>query len=120
MKNPFYKSLGYAIEGIKTCIIKERNIKIHIFVMICVIVCGVFFQISYLQWIICMFLFALVISLELMNTAIEAIVDLCSPQYHSLAKVAKDAAAGAVLVSAIFSAIIGLMIFIPYLLDFFQ
>ena len=63
-----------------------------------------------------MILFALVISLEMINTSIEAIVDLCSPQFHPLAKIAKDVAAGAVLVVAFFSAVIGLMIFIPKLL----
>ena len=113
MKDPFYKSLGYAINGIKTCIQKERNIKIHLFVMGCVIVCGFLLKISIIQWMICLLLFALVIGLELENTAIEAVVDLCSPTYHPLAKIAKDTAAGAVLVSAIFAAIIGLMIFVP-------
>ena len=86
MKDPFYKSLGYAINGIKTCIQKERNIKIHLFVMGCVIVCGFLLKISIIQWMICLLLFALVIALELVNTAIEAVVDLCSPTYHPLAK----------------------------------
>ncbi len=117
-KPPFYKSLGYAINGIKTCIFKERNIKIHILVMICVIVCGFIFQITYVEWMLCFLLFALVISLELVNTAIEAVVDLCSPEYHDLAKVAKDTAAGAVLISALFAAVIGLMIFVPKLFSF--
>ncbi|MFR7592275.1 MAG: diacylglycerol kinase family protein [Longibaculum sp.] len=117
-KPPFYKSLGYAINGIKTCIFKERNIKIHIFMMICVIACGFIFQITYIEWMLCFLLFALVISLELVNTAIEAVVDLCSPKYHELAKVAKDTAAGAVLISALFAAVIGLMIFVPKLFSF--
>ena len=64
---------------------------------------------------ICLILFALVLSLELVNTAIEAVVDLASPDIHPLAKLSKDAAAGAVLISAIISAVIGLMIFIPYI-----
>lgn len=115
MKSPFYKSLSYAIEGIRSCICKERNIRIHIVIMICVILCGCIFQIDQSEWIVCFLLFAIIISMELMNTAIETVVDLCCPEYHVLAKRAKDVAAGAVLVSAFFAVIIGLMIFLPYL-----
>lgn len=115
-KNPFYKSLNFAIQGIIECIKKERNIKIHLCMMCLVIICGFVVHLHYLEWIACLILFALVISLEIVNTAIEAIVDLCSPDFHPLAKLAKDSAAGAVLVSAVFSAIIGLMIFVPKLL----
>lgn len=114
-KNPFYKSLGYAISGIINSIKKERNIKIHILFMIFVIVCGFVVNLSLTEWLVCILLFALVISLELVNTALEAVVDLCSPNYHELAKYAKDVAAGAVLVSAIASIAIGLIIFLPKL-----
>ena len=83
--------------------------------MILVIICGFIFHLSITEWLICILLFALVISLELVNTAIEAVVDLCSPDYHELAKYAKDVAAGSVLISAIASVVIGLIIFIPKL-----
>ncbi|UTY38790.1 diacylglycerol kinase family protein [Allocoprobacillus halotolerans] len=112
-KDPFYKSLGYALSGIIQCIHKERNIKIHLVFMILVIICGFLFRLSVIEWFICILLFAFVISLELINTAIEAVVDLCTQEIHPLAKIAKDTAAGAVLVSAIASVIIGLIIFIP-------
>ncbi len=112
-KDPFYKSLSYAIEGIFNCIKKERNIKIHILFMMLVILCGFLFQITYVEWLICILLFGLVISLELVNTSIEAVVDLCTQEFHPLAKLAKDTAAGAVLISAIAAAMIGLIIFIP-------
>ena len=95
---------------------KERNIKIHLSFMCAVILCGFYFHITKIEWMICLILFALVLSLELVNTAIEAVVDLASPDIHPLAKLSKDAAAGAVLISAIISAIIGLMIFIPYII----
>lgn len=120
MKDPFYKSVKYALEGIGICIKKERNFRIHLVMMMAVIICGIFFGINKIEWMICLILFALVISLEMVNTSIEAIVDLYTPQFHPLAKIAKDTAAGAVLVSAIFSAIIGLMIFVPKLLLFFE
>lgn len=116
-KDPFYKSLGYAISGIIQCIQKERNIKIHLVFMFLVIICGFLFQLSITEWLVCILLFGLVISLELINTAIEAVVDLCTQEYHPLAKIAKDTAAGAVLISAIASVVIGLIIFVPKILS---
>ena len=112
-KNPLYKSFGYAFQGIGNTIRSERNIKIHLTVMTLVIVFGIFLHLSVTEWFVCLILFGQVISLELVNTAIEAAVDLATKEKHPLAKKAKDAAAGAVLVSAIFAAIIGLIIFIP-------
>ena len=86
--------------------------------MFLVVICGFIFHLSVMEWFICILLFALVISLELVNTAIEAVVDLCTPsEIHPLAKTAKDTAAGAVLVSAMASVIVGLMIFIPKLFN---
>lgn len=116
-KDPFYKSLGYAISGIIQCIQKERNIKIHLVFMFLVIICGFLFRLSITEWLVCILLFGLVISLELVNTAIEAVVDLCTLEYHPLAKIAKDTAAGAVLISAIASVVIGLIIFVPKILS---
>lgn len=110
------KSFQHAFEGIIHTIKKERNIKIHLSFMCAVILCGFYFHITKIEWMTCLILFALVLSLELVNTAIEAVVDLASPDIHPLAKLSKDAAAGAVLISAIISAIIGLMIFIPYII----
>ena len=116
-KDPFYKSLGYAISGIIQCIQKERNIKIHLVFMFLVIICGFLFRLSITEWLVCILLFGLVISLELVTTAIEAVVDLCTQEYHPLAKIAKDTAAGAVLISAIASVVIGLIIFVPKILS---
>lgn len=104
-------SFKYAIEGIKTSIKSEQNLKIHIVIMIFVIIAGIVFKISKFEWIICIILFGLVISLELVNTAIENVVDLVTIEKNPKAKIAKDVAAGAVLILAIISAIIGIMIF---------
>lgn len=112
-RSPLYKSFGYAFQGIWAVIRRERNIRIHLSVMTLVIIAGCIFHISVTEWCICMILFALVISLEMVNTAIEACVDLVTEEKKPGAKLAKDAAAGAVLVSAIFAAVIGLVIFIP-------
>lgn len=107
------KSFKYAIEGILTGIKQERNMKIHITIMILVIIMGIILKINKIEWIICIILFGVVISLELINTAIENTIDLITLEKNSKAKIAKDTAAGAVLVSAISAAIIGLIIFIP-------
>ena len=94
--------------------------QIHCCFTAAVIFAGIFFRIGRLEWIICLLLFALVQSLELVNTALEATVDLVTEDRRPLAKLAKDAAAGAVLISATVSAIIGLMIFVPKGLEFVQ
>lgn len=114
-KSPFYKSFGYAFQGIFRTIRDERNIKIHLFAMTMVILFGIRLKLSAQEWMVCLILFGLVISLELVNTALEACVDLVTNERRPLAKKAKDAAAGAVLFSAIMAAIIGLMIFLPKL-----
>ena len=118
-KDPLYKSFGYAFQGISNTIRTERNIKIHCTVALLVTIFGIWLQISKTEWMICFILFGLILALELMNTAVEATVDLCTEDRRPLAKKAKDAAAGAGLIAAIFAAGIGLMIFIPRLLGVF-
>lgn len=117
-KNPLYKSFGYAFEGIFAGIRGERNMKIHCFAAVCVVVAGVLFHISVTEWCICLVLFGLILSLELVNTAIEAVVDLVTEDKKPLAKLAKDTAAGAVLIAAVMAAMAGLLIFVPKLISF--
>ena len=112
------KSFQHAFEGIIHTIKKERNIKIHLSFMCAVILCGFYFHITKLEWMICLILFALVISLELVNTAVEAAVDLNTNYYHPLAKVAKNTAAGAVLVTAINALLVGYIVFWDKLSNF--
>ena len=107
------KSFGFAWNGIKSVFKSEPNMKIHGVVATLVIICGILFDISIKEWLLCLLCFGFVISMEMMNTAIENIIDLVSPDHNYLAGKAKDVAAGAVLISAIISAIIGLIIFIP-------
>ena len=118
-KKPITESFGYAFEGILTGIRNERNMKIHCVAIIFVTLAGTLFQITATQWCICLLLFALVISLELVNTAVEAVVDLVTEERKPLAKIAKDTAAGAVLFASLAAVIIGCIIFIPYLADLF-
>ncbi len=106
-------SFKYAFEGIKEAWKTEQNLKIHFIIMFLVIIAGFVFKITAMEWIVCLLLFALVISLELINTAIETTVDIAMPEINEKAKYAKDIAAGAVLFSAIISVIVGLIIFLP-------
>lgn len=117
-KNPLYKSFGYAFEGIFAGIKKERNMKIHCLAIVAVTIAGIVLQISAVKWCICLILFGLIMALELVNTAIEAVVDLTTEERKPLAKLAKDAAAGAVLIAAIMAAIAGCIIFIPEILSY--
>ena len=103
----------YAFSGIFRTIKNERNIKIHLLAVCVVIFMGIVYKISIIEWIVCLILFGLVISSELRNTAIEHTVDLITSEKNELAKFAKDAAAGAVLVNAIISIIIAGIIWIP-------
>lgn len=110
-------SFKYALEGIIVTFKSEMNMKIHIVIMIVVIIAGAILKINSSQWKTCIILFSLVIAGELFNTAVEAVVDMVMPEFHPKAKLAKDAAAGGVLVLAIGAAIVGLIIFIPKLIE---
>ena len=116
-EKPLLKTLSYGFNGILYTLKHERNMVIHFLVMTLVIIAGIVFKITFVEWGVCFVLFALVLSLELMNTALENVVDLVTEEKKAKAKIAKDAAAGAVLVSAIFSVIIGISIFLPRLLN---
>ena len=107
------RSFRYAWQGIVVSFRSEANLKIHLFIGALVVICGFLFKISVQEWLICILCFGLVISMELMNTVVETLVDYISTEEHPLAGKAKDIAAGAVLVSAVFAALAGLMIFVP-------
>lgn len=111
-------SFKYAFTGMWSAYKSERNMKIHIAVAILVILFGIFLQISTYEWLACIVCFAMVIGAEMFNTAIETVVDIAMPKKDERAKKAKDVAAGAVLVFAIGSAIIGSIIFIPKIIDY--
>ena len=108
----FVKSFGYAAQGLLAAM-REQNIRFHYTSIVVVLIAGLLTGLSVTEWIILVLVMALVVGAELFNTAIERVVDLASPAIHPLAKQAKDIAAGAVLVFAIASVIIGLLIFLP-------
>ena len=106
-------SFRHATEGIINTATVETNLQIHITVMICVVLMGLMVGLTMFEWIICIILFGLVISAELFNTALEETLDYINEEYNEKIRFIKDASAGAVLVTAIVSIIVGLIIFIP-------
>lgn len=118
MKNKkLINSFKYAFSGIVTAFKSEKNMKIHFTMMMLVIIFGIFLKISLNEWLVCIMLFCMVIGSEMINTAVENVVNLAMPTKNEVAKNAKDISAGAVLVFAIGSAIIGLIIFIPKIIN---
>jgi len=110
-KNPFV----HAFRGMLETYRSERNFRIHLAVAAVAVGFGLWMELSASEWRWIVLCIALVCALELMNTAVEALVDLLSPAEHPLARKAKDAAAGAVLVAAAFSVVVGWSIFFPKL-----
>lgn len=109
------KSFGYAFKGIASLLKKEHNAWIHCSAIVLVTCAGFYFSITPTEWCIVVLCFGLVLAAEGFNTAIERLVDLVSPDFHPVAGDVKDVAAGAVLICAIAAAIVGLIVFVPYL-----
>lgn len=114
----FIKSLMFAIVGAKQFFSRDRNGKIQTVIGITAIVLGFTVSLSSFQWLLVLFCIGLVISLEMINSAIEKYCDLVTTDFHPGIKVIKDVAAGAVLVASLMSLVIGLIIFIPALVKF--
>jgi diacylglycerol kinase len=106
-------SFVYAFKGIITMLKTQPNAVIHLFSTIMVIGFGIFFHIKRWEWFAIILCIAIVWISEALNTAIEFVVNLVSPEYHPLAGKAKDVAAASVLIAALFAVIVGLMIFLP-------
>ena len=115
----FFRSFGYSLEGLKYAYKYEQSMTIHVIAVILVVIFGLFLKISLMEWLVCFILMGLVMATELINTSIEAVVDLICPQVHPLAKIAKDTASAAVFVFATVAAISGAIIFIPKVIALF-
>ena len=113
------RSFGYAWQGMKACVGKEQNLSFHLLVTLAVVVAGCCFGITRMEWVAVVLCIGLVVGAELMNTAIERLVDLVSPQRHPLAGQVKDIAAAAVLVCAATAIVVGAVVFFPYLVRLF-
>ncbi len=111
-KHPIYRSFGFAFKGIAQ-VLKERNFKIQLFAALIAIVLGFVLKISNSEWVYIILCIGFVLCLEIINTAIEKTIDLLHPNWNENAGKIKDISAGAVLVAAITSVIVGGIIFIP-------
>jgi diacylglycerol kinase (ATP) len=109
-------SFRYAFAGIAYLLWTQRNAKIHTAIGVAAVALGFLLRIERSEWLALVLTIVLVLAAEGVNTAVEAAVDLASPAYHPLAKIAKDVAAGTVLLTAIGAVIVGLILFLPYLL----
>jgi diacylglycerol kinase len=114
------RSFRHAFSGWWFVIRTQRNAWVHMVVTVIVFVLGIWLQLSARDWAMIIFAIALVWTSEFINTALEAVVDLASPQHHQLAKVGKDVGAAAVLIAALGSALIGLLILGPPLWERLQ
>jgi diacylglycerol kinase (ATP) len=114
-----WNSFKYAINGIKLLFSTQIHGKFHLFFGIFVVVAGYFFDISTTEWCFVTLSIAMVIAAEAFNTSLEKLTDLVSPDYHPLAGQAKDLAAGAVLICALGTIVIGFIIFLPKVIMLF-
>ena len=110
-----FKSFGYAFKGLAILFKEEVHAQFHLFATFSVILAGWYFKISAIEWCLVILSIGIVIATEALNTAIENLTDLVSPEIHPLAGKAKDLAAAGVLIAAFSAAVIGLIIFLPKL-----
>jgi diacylglycerol kinase (ATP) len=111
------KSFKYAFNGVAYLLKREHNVYIHLTIAGLVVILGFILNLSRPEWMMIAFAIGLVLMAEGMNTAIEHLANAITREYHPDIKKAKDIAAGAVLIAAISAALIGLLVFVPYLAD---
>lgn len=110
-------SFKHALNGLLYTTTSQPNFRVHLGATIIALFLGFYLKITRTDWLILVFTISLVLIAETVNTSIESMTDLLSAKYHQKAKIAKDTSAGMVLLSALASVIIGLIIFLPYLID---
>jgi len=118
--NKLRQRFSYAIQGVLYSIVDGTNMKIHLLAAICAIGMGIIADLSRLAWGLLSITIFMVLAAETINTAIERAIDLFSTERHPLAKIAKDLAAGAVLLTAVNAVIIAFILFGPYLVSLFE
>ena len=114
----FFISFKYSYDGLKYAYLNEQSMLLHLMCIIVVIVLGIFFKISLIEWIICITLLTCIMSIELLNTAIEATVDLVTKEKKELAKIAKDTSSASAGIISIFSLVVFILIFVPKIIEF--
>jgi len=114
-KHSLLKSFGFAFDGLKAAILRGRNFRIQLLTGLLACILGFILRLNSSEWLDLIIVITLVLILELVNTSIEALVDLVSPEIREKAKLAKDVAAATVLVASIGSVIVGALLFLPKL-----
>jgi len=111
----FFNSFRYAIRGLVRLILTEQNARVHFVATMLVGACAYFFHLSRLEAVVLFFAVVLVFAVEIINTAIEKLLDLVHPENHEQIAFIKDALAGAVLIAAVIASVVGILIFTPYI-----
>lgn len=114
------RSFRYALDGLKYAFVTQRNMRIHLLVSVLVLLLSLYLPLTKIEVLILFICIILVLFAELINTVMETIVDMVTEEYHPLAKIAKDVAAGAVLLTAGLAVIVGFNLFFPYLNQWFS
>lgn len=112
-------SFKHALEGVVYTLRTQPNFQVHVFFTLLATIAGFYFQISTAEWAVIIFVIGLVLMAEMVNTSIEAVVDLHTEKFHELAKISKDVSAGMVLVTAAIAVITGILIFLPHFISRF-
>ncbi|HET7081631.1 MAG TPA: diacylglycerol kinase family protein [Chloroflexia bacterium] len=110
------RSFRYAFAGLFYVVRSQRNFRIHMAAALVAAALALALGFTPVEWAVLATIITLVMTLEMVNTVVEAVVDLASPAYHPIAKIAKDVAAGAVLLTAIGAVVVSLFLFVPHLL----
>lgn len=112
--NNLGESFRYAFSGVWYALGTQRNLRVHVIVGVLAVLLSWLLAIALWAFVVILLASIAVMALELVNTAVETVVDLVSPEFHPLAKVAKDVAAGSVLVATLGAFLLGLIIFLPH------
>lgn len=110
----FIASLEFALQGVRTVFKEERNMRTHVLMGALAILAGFLFQLNTMEWLWLLLVIFLVLIIEIINTAFENVVDMCTDfHFHPIGKKIKDMAAGAVLITACFALLVGSILFLP-------
>jgi diacylglycerol kinase len=115
-RHGFWRSFSFAGQGVWHAVRTQRNMRVHLLAAAAAVVAGLILRISAVDWACVFMAIGLVLTAEALNTVVEALADLCTREFHPLAKIAKDTAAGAVLISSVAALAVGIAVFLPRLL----
>ena len=115
-RSGFWRSFSFAGQGVWHAVRTQRNMRVHLLAASGAVAAGLILRISAVDWACVLMAIGLVLTAEALNTVVEALADLCTEEFHPLAKIAKDTAAGAVLISSAAALGVGVAVFLPRLL----